>query len=267
MRSKRRIFADKSGTDLPKVDAKNSQELSESLLAIPSSRSVVLQTEADKSKKDAIKPEPVFQQKLKTERNRSTWQMALGVLVLALLIIFIPLIILRPTNQKYRLATWSMATVGLSEFVDTTSGLGTLTPLRIFDLKSELEGRINRVSIIEGQTVKANQALLRVSNQDFQETELIAQKDFEIAQETMRQSEPLEQTALQEGRLLQQTALTKLEAAKRELQGLEKVFEAGGESRQNVELARERVLAVSRDVLQADLSAKKLLLNAQKNIW
>jgi HlyD family secretion protein len=204
--------------------------------------------------------------RLKAERGRPVWQIAIGSLVLAGLLIAGPLLILRPQTQKYRLATWNAATVGSSEFIDTTSGTGTLIPLRVLDLKSIVEGRVSQVLVLEGRAVIQGQVLLSVGNQETEEAQTVAAKDLENAQKAVERARPLEKNAIQQGILTRESAIAKLEIARRELKTLQEIFDAGGESRRNVELAQEKVSAATRDVTQSDLNTKKSLLEAQKSL-
>lgn len=224
---------------------------------------VAVETNTDAQKQYTVKT-PKTQ--LKAERGRPVWQIAVGSLVLAGLLIVGPFLILRPQAQKYRLATWNAAMVGTNEFVDTTAGTGTLIPLRVLDLKSAVEGRVAQVLVLEGRAVTQGQVLLSVGNQEAQEAQTVAVKDLENAQKVVERVRPLEKNAIQQGTLARESAVAKLEVARRELKTFREIFDVGGESRRNVELAQEKVSAATRDVAQSALDAKKLRLEAQKTL-
>jgi HlyD family secretion protein len=152
-----------------------------------------------------------------------------------------------------------------AELRSTVTAPGEIRPIQFINLTSEVQGRIEEIYVKEGDSVEKGQQLVRLdpnqlqSNTDAQlaafeasredvqasRTQVIAaQNQLSQAQQGLNASEAAVNTANEAVNQAKQGALTaeiELRAAERELKRVEELVEAGAESRQNYDQAKDRV--------------------------
>jgi HlyD family secretion protein len=165
-----------------------------------------------------------------------------------------------------------VATKKQAELRSTVTAPGEIRPIQFINLTSEVQGRIEEIYVKEGDSVEKGQQLVRLdpnqlqSNTDAQlaafeasrddvqasRTQVIAaQNQLSQAQQGLNASQAAVNTANEAVNQAKQGALTaeiELRAAERELKRIEELVEAGAESRQNYDQAKDRVATAKANV-------------------
>lgn len=151
------------------------------------------------------------------------------------------------------------------ELKSTVTAPGEIRPIQFINLTSEVQGRIEEIYVKEGDVVEKGEQLVRLdpnqlqSNTDAQlaafeaarddvqssQTQVTAaQNQLSQAQQGLNAAQAAVNTASESVNQARQGALTaeiELRAAQRELKRIEELLEAGAESRQNYDQAKDRV--------------------------
>jgi len=164
-----------------------------------------------------------------------------------------------------------------AELRSTVTAPGEIRPIQFINLTSEVQGRIEEIYVKEGDVVDKGQQLVRLDPNQLQSstdaqlaafeaarddvqssrTQVIAaQNQLSQAQQGLNASQAAVNTAVEavnQARQGASTAEIELRAAERELKRIEELVEAGAESRQNYDTAKDRVATA-----QANLSSRNI---------
>ncbi len=180
------------------------------------------------------------------------------------------------------------------ELRSTVTASGEIRPIQFINLTSEVQGRIEEISVKEGDLVTKGQSLVRLDPNQFEsstdaqiaslqaaqnETQVsrsqvtAAQNQLSNAQQGLNASQAAIDTALQQVASARQSVVSAqtevdraqvdLNTATRELQRTTELLEAGVESRSNYDAAKDRVATaqVALRTAQARLKSQQLTIN------
>lgn len=164
-----------------------------------------------------------------------------------------------------------------AELRSTVTAPGEIRPIQFINLTSEVQGRIEEIYVKEGDVVDKGQQLVRLDPNQLQSSTdaqlaafeaarddvqgsrsqvIAAQNQLSQAQQGLNAAEAAVNTAVEavnQSTQGQATAQIELNAAQRELKRVEELLEAGAESRQNYDQAKDRV-----ETARANLASRRI---------
>ncbi|HUF03888.1 MAG TPA: efflux RND transporter periplasmic adaptor subunit [Aridibacter sp.] len=164
-----------------------------------------------------------------------------------------------------------------AELRSTVTAPGEIRPIQFINLTSEVQGRIEEIYVKEGDVVEKGQELVRLdpnqlqsgtdaqlaafnaARDDVQSSRtqvMAAQNQLSQAQQGLNAAQAAVNTALESVNQAKQgyaTAQIELRAAERELKRIEELLEAGAESRQIYDQAKDRV-----ETARANLASRRI---------
>lgn len=171
----------------------------------------------------------------------------------------------------------AVSTEKRAELRSTVTAPGEIRPIQFINLTSEVQGRIEEIYVKEGDVVDKGQELVRLdpnqlqsstdaqlaafnaSRDDVQSSRtqvMAAQNQLSQAQQGLNASQAAVNTAIESVNQAKQgeaTAQIELRAAERELKRIEELLEAGAESRQTYDQAKDRV-----ETARANLASRRI---------
>jgi HlyD family secretion protein len=143
--------------------------------------------------------------------------------------------------------------VQLGEVKKSVSATGTLQPWRFIDIKSKAGGRVDKLNVEVGDTVKVGQVMAEIDPSDTLLQVGQAQADIDSARARQAQSQVQLQLTIQQSRIAEQNAAAALEAARASLSAAKKRLQTAKQQSE----AQPNLTKASINAAQASLDQAK----------
>jgi HlyD family secretion protein len=188
---------------------------------------------------------------IRAEKPRSQVPMIVFTLGILIALVVVPFLILRPKETSYKLLSWAGATVERSTISETASSPGTVVPQDTQDINARTSGTLETITVKEGDDVKVGQVLIRITAPDLEKARREAQTALRTAEEKLGRTQLDSDQRIREAQTLLETANQKISSLTIELKNVQAVFNVGGETKLNLDSARNKLEATRVEVKAA----------------
>ena len=185
------------------------------------------------------------------DRPRSQWPMLISTLAVLTALVVVPFLVLRPREVPYVLRSFTAASVTRATIEETVSSPGLILPNDIADVAARTSGLLERITVAEGDFVAIGSVLGQVVSADLENSERDARANLNSLQADLDETRFSTIQTARDAQTKVENLNDAVSEAKKSAGRINVLYQAGGETRLNLEAANAKVVALTRDARAA----------------